>query len=64
VAQAHASGDGELVEAIWVAGAVAVGWGTSEDLRLAKTLARAEDGRAGAALRAAASAERVAADSS
>lgn len=53
LAQAHARSDAELAEAVWEAGAVAVGWGASEEYRLAKSLARAEDPRAGKALRAA-----------
>jgi hypothetical protein len=54
VAQAHALGDPELAEAIWEAGAVAVGWGGTEAHACAKELARAQDGSARAALRAAA----------
>jgi len=54
VAQAHAGADPELADAIWEAGAAAVGWGTSAELELAKALARAEDPGARAALRLAA----------
>lgn len=46
-AQAHASGDEDLAEAVWHAGAVAVGWGPTPDLAQAKSAAR--EGRAGAA---------------
>ncbi|MDQ6818436.1 MAG: hypothetical protein M3018_13675, partial [Actinomycetota bacterium] len=49
VAQAHASDDRELAEAVWEAGAVAVGWGPSDAHGAAKTLARS---RASAALEA------------
>jgi hypothetical protein len=52
VAQAHAAGDPDLAEAVWEAGAVAVGWGSSEAHRSAKTLAGAQDRRARDALRA------------
>lgn len=51
VAQAHAADDPELAEAIWQAGASAIGWGATEDYRLAKGLARGRDGRAREALR-------------
>jgi hypothetical protein len=54
VAQAQAAADGELVDAIWHAGAVAVGWGGSEQHSAAKALARAGEPRAAAALRGAA----------
>jgi len=54
VAQAHIACDPELADAIWDAGAAAIGWGTSDQLELAKALVRAEDPRAGAALRLAA----------
>jgi hypothetical protein len=47
VAQAHAAGDGELAEAVWEAGAVAIGWGPSDQYAAAKRLARS--GRSGAA---------------
>jgi len=52
LAQVHAARDGELADAIWEAGAVAVGWGATEAHRAAKSLVRAEDGGAAAALRA------------
>jgi hypothetical protein len=39
VAQAHANASPELAEAVWEAGAVAVGWGTTEDHAAAKALA-------------------------
>lgn len=54
VAQAHAASDPSLAEAVWEAGAVAIGWGGGEDHEAAKALARAGDPRAVAALRAAA----------
>jgi hypothetical protein len=53
-AQAQAAGDGDLAEAVWEAGAVAVGWGAGEPLRRAKTLARAGARGAADALRSAA----------
>jgi hypothetical protein len=56
VAQAHAAADPKLAEAVWEAGAVAVGWGSNKRLESAKALARAEDPRAARALRASASA--------
>jgi hypothetical protein len=56
VAQAQAAGDPDLAEAIWEAGAVAVGWGSSDALTAAKTSARAHDPGAAAGLRAAAGA--------
>jgi hypothetical protein len=54
VAQAHAIEDRELADAAWHAGAVAVGWGASEQHAAAKALARSGDPRAKASLRAAA----------
>ena len=54
VAQAHATADSDLAAAVWEAGAVAVGWGASEQLADAKRLARDGDPRAATALRAAA----------
>jgi hypothetical protein len=54
VAEAHAASDQELADAIWEAGAVAIGWGVSEAHEEAKELARARDSRAVAGLRAAA----------
>jgi hypothetical protein len=53
-AQAHATGDTELADAAWQAGAQAVAHGTSEALEQAKTAARAGDPSAVSALRAAA----------
>jgi hypothetical protein len=54
VAQAHAASDPALADAVWAAGAVAVGWGPSDGHAAAKRLARAGDGTALSALRAAA----------
>jgi hypothetical protein len=54
VAQAGAAADGELADAVWAAGATAVGWGASAEHDRAKALARAGDAGAAAALRAAA----------
>jgi hypothetical protein len=54
VAQAHATADSELAAAVWEAGAVAVGWGASEEHVKAKRMARGGDPGAAAALRAAA----------
>ncbi len=54
VAQAHAAADPVLADAVWAAGATAVGWGATEELRQAKELARAGDPSAAAALTAAA----------
>lgn len=51
VAQAHASSDPELAEAIWRAGASAIGWGTSQPYAQAKALARERHAGARAALR-------------
>jgi hypothetical protein len=45
-ALAHGAGRGDLADATWIAGARAVGWGSSESHRHAKALARA--GQAGA----------------
>ena len=45
VAQAHVAGDPSLANAVWQAGAVAVGWGESREHEAAKALARAgQDG--------------------
>jgi hypothetical protein len=52
VAQAHAASDAALAEAVWEAGAVAIGWGGSPDHEAAKGLARAQDPRAAVRLRA------------
>lgn len=54
VAQAHARSDPDLADAVWEAGAIAVGWGQSDDLGRAKALARADDPGARGALRSAA----------
>jgi hypothetical protein len=55
VAQARAASDPELAAAAWEAGAVAIGWGSSEALETAKARARAEDPHALAVLRGVAS---------
>jgi hypothetical protein len=55
VAQAQADGDRALADAVWAAGAAAVGWGPSEEHGAAKGLARAGDPGARAALLAIAS---------
>jgi hypothetical protein len=57
-AQAHTVADAELADAVWEAGAVCVGWGSSEGHRRAKERARAHDPQAPDALRAAAAAAR------
>jgi hypothetical protein len=57
VAQAHAVGDTELADAVWEAGAVAIGWGASDAHRDAKELARCHDPGAARALRAAATSD-------
>jgi hypothetical protein len=54
VAQAHAAGDGDLADAVWDAGAVAIGWGSSPAHEDAKALARRGDPDAISALRTAA----------
>jgi hypothetical protein len=54
VAQAQARSDPELADAVWEAGAVAIGWGQTEGLLRAKMLARAVDPGALRALRSAA----------
>jgi hypothetical protein len=51
-ALAQARGDRELADAVWVAGARAVGWGKCEDHREAKALARDGAPDAARALRA------------
>jgi hypothetical protein len=53
-AQAQAAADEELAEAVWEAGATAVGWGASPAHENAKNRARAGDAGAAGALRAAA----------
>ena len=50
LAQAQAASDRRLAEAIWQAGAAAIGWGTGPEHEAAKALARAGDDRAAAAL--------------
>ncbi len=40
VAEAHAAGDPPLADAVWQAGAAAVGWGESREHEAAKALAR------------------------
>ncbi len=54
VAEAQAGGDRALADAVWGAGAVAIGWGQDERHALAKRLARAGDRGATRALREAA----------
>ena len=53
-AQAHAEGDIDRAEAIWAAGARAVGHGSGPELEAAKAAARAGEAVAARALRAAA----------
>ena len=53
-AQAHAEGDAERADAIWAAGAAAVGHGSRPELEAAKAAARAGDAGAARALRSAA----------
>ena len=55
VAQARAASDPELAAAAWEAGALAIGWGSSEAHETAKARARAEDPRALDVLRGVAS---------
>jgi hypothetical protein len=50
LAQAEAASDGRLAEAIWHAGAAAIGWGAGPEHQAAKGLARAGDAGAAAAL--------------
>jgi hypothetical protein len=57
-AQAHSAADPDLAEAVWEAGAVSVGWGTTEDHRRAKERARAHHPDACDALRRAAATAR------
>lgn len=52
-AQAHAAGDADLAEALWIAAVTAVGHGTSEAHAAAKEAARKGDPSAASALRAA-----------
>ena len=58
VAQVHSGPDPGLAQAVWEAGAVAVGWGASDDHRRAKERARAGHPDAGDALLRAAAAAR------
>jgi hypothetical protein len=58
VAQAHSAADPDLARAVWEAGAVAVGWGPSDDHRRAKERARASHADASEALRRAAASAR------
>jgi hypothetical protein len=58
VAQAQAAGDEDLSDAVWEAGAVAIGWGGTPDIAEAKAAARAHDPDAAAKLRAAATSVR------
>ncbi len=51
VAQAHADSDPELANAVWEAGAIAVGWGWSDEHSAAKELAREGDPAASDAFR-------------
>ncbi len=46
LAQAQAAGDGDLADAIWQAGAAAIGWGPTLEHEAAKALVRAGDDRA------------------
>jgi hypothetical protein len=59
-AQAHAAGVPDLADAVWEAGAVAVGWGSSPEHELAK--ARAREGAPGAAEALRAAARRIRAE--
>lgn len=58
VAQAHATSAPALAEAVWQAGAIAIGWGPSEAHRVAKELARSQAPEAVEAMREAAHADR------
>ncbi len=51
LAQAHARADRGLADAVWTAGAAAVGWGADHQLIRAKELARQQQPEAAAALR-------------
>jgi hypothetical protein len=51
LAQAQAASDTELADAVWEAGAVAIGWGRNSEHEAAKALVRCGDGRALEALR-------------
>lgn len=54
VAQAHVAHAPGLADAVWMAGAVAIGWGSDQRHAEAKELARTQDPRAVAALTSAA----------
>jgi len=56
VAQAHVARDPDLADAVWAAGAVAIGWGTDPRHAQAKELVRGGDPGAVAALRSVAAA--------
>lgn len=58
VAQAQAAADRELADAVWEAGAVAIGWGETDEHAAAKELARSGDRGAAKALRIAAARRR------
>ena len=58
VSQAGAASDHELTRAVWHAGAVAIGWGSSPEHEAAKAAARDEDPGASARLVAAAEVQR------
>jgi hypothetical protein len=51
VAQAHVARAPDLADAVWAAGAVAIGWGTDPRHARAKELARTQDPAAAGALR-------------
>lgn len=51
-AVAHAGDDAELADAVWLAGAHAVGWGAAPELADAKAAVRSQEPGAGDALRA------------
>ena len=59
VAQSHVARDRELADAVWNAGAVAIGWGTDVRHAEAKELVRTGDPGAAAALRIVAAERRV-----
>lgn len=59
VAQAQAAGDEDLSDAVWEAGAVAIGWGSTAALTAAKAAARAHDPDAATQLRDAAASARA-----
>jgi hypothetical protein len=54
VAEAHAGSDPALAAAVWEAGAVAIGWGSTPELEAAKNAARAGENGAAEKLRLAA----------